>query len=258
MTFSDEVAFEEVSVGNYQNLIREGWETFSGRPSGGYLMALIADAMIRHSGDKFPYSINTNFLTPGVVGNVRAECEIIRSGSQVATIVGKLGGEKPMLQASGVFGDFRYVDTDHLDCSPPEMPEPELCSKVLGDAPFLQKFDRRAHPDDAGGPNRKTPPGSLRGWFRLLGEESITPLGIIFATDAFPPTFRPFTQGAGWAPTIELNVHQVARASTEWLKILFNSRFVTKGLIQEDAKIWDANDRLIAHSRQICLRRDAE
>lgn len=97
MTFSDEVAFEEVSVGNYQNLIREGWETFSGRPSGGYLMALIADAMIRHSGDKFPYSINTNFLTPGVVGNVRAECEIIRSGSQVATIVGKLGGEKPII-----------------------------------------------------------------------------------------------------------------------------------------------------------------
>jgi hypothetical protein len=56
-----------------------------------------------------------------------------------------------------------------------------------------------------------------------------------------------------WVPTLELTVHVRAVPVPGPLRVLFRSRFISGGLLDEDGEMWDASDRLVALSRQISL-----
>ena len=43
------------------------------------------------------------------------------------------------------------------------------------------------------------------------------------------------------------------RPTPGWLRCQFTTRFVTGGFLEEDGEIWDAEDRLVAQSRQLAL-----
>jgi len=93
----------------------------------------------------------------------------------------------------------------------------------------------------------------LRGWFRLPGGEELGSLGLLLASDAFPPTIFNAGLPIGWTPTIELTTHVRRRPQPGWLRIAVETRFVTGGLLEVDGEIWDQADFLVAQSRQLAL-----
>ena len=118
----------------------------------------------------------------------------------------------------------------------------------------MGRVELRLHPDDAGY-SSGAPSGEprVRGWFRLRDGEPIETLGLILATDAFPPTAFNARLPVAWTPTVELTAHVRARPAPGWLRCTFATRFVTGGFLEEDGEIWDGTDRLVAQSRQLAL-----
>ena len=110
------------------------------------------------------------------------------------------------------------------------------------------------HPDDAGFA-RGRPSGQMlvRGWFRHLDDEPIDALGLLQATDAYPPTIFNADLPVAWTPTVELTAHVRARPAPGWLRCAFTTRFVTGGFLEEDGVVWDETGTLVAQSRQLAL-----
>ena len=93
----------------------------------------------------------------------------------------------------------------------------------------------------------------MRGWVRLLDEEPIDSLALLFVADAYPPAVFNSNVPLLWVPTVELTVHVRARPVAGWLRSCFTTRFVSGGFLEEDGEIWDASGRLVAQSRQLAL-----
>jgi hypothetical protein len=76
------------------------------------------------------------------------------------------------------------------------------------------------------------------------------PLLLLLAVDALPPVA--FELGLpGWTPTLELTAHVRARPAPGWLRVSLTSRTMSGGYLEEDAEVWDSEDRLVALSRQL-------
>ena len=166
---------------------------------------------------------------------------------------------KRLLQVLGTFGDVSTpVGPELVDSAPPDLPPPDECIAVeptdTFPPPFMGQVDLRLHPDDAGFANG-APSGEprVRGWFRLRDDEPVDTLGLILATDAFPPTAFNARLPVAWTPTVELTAHVRARPAPGWLRCAFTTRFVTGGFLEEDGEIWDERGHLVAQSRQLAL-----
>ncbi len=120
--------------------------------------------------------------------------------------------------------------------------------------PLMDKVEERIHPDDAvtllGRPSGKP---LMRGWFRLLDGEPITPFALLLVMDAFPPAIFNTELPLAWTPTMEMTTHIRSFDVTGWLRCQFTTRFVTGGFLEEDGEVWDESGRLVAQSRQLAL-----
>ena len=79
--------------------------------------------------------------------------------------------------------------------------------------------------------------------------------GFVLVADSFPPAVLSSQGMVAWVPTIEFSVNIRNLPTTQWLKCIFRTRFITCGLLEEDGEIWDEAGRLIAISRQIAQYR---
>ncbi|MGG8406308.1 thioesterase family protein, partial [Streptomyces sp. 12297] len=92
--------------------------------------------------------------------------------------------------------------------------------------------------------------GEMRAWFALADGRDADPLSLLLAVDALPPTA--FEMGLiGWAPTVELTTHIRCRPAPGPLRVAITTRNLAGGFLEEDAEIWDTDDRLVAQSRQL-------
>ncbi|MEE2892101.1 MAG: hypothetical protein VX766_08175 [Pseudomonadota bacterium] len=76
---------------------------------------------------------------------------------------------------------------------------------------------------------------------------------MLLGLDAFLPTIFNARLPVGWALTVELTCHVRALPVSGWLRARFITPFVTGGFLEEDGEFWDADDRLVAQSRQLAL-----
>lgn len=235
-----------------------GWD-IAGNTNGGVLLATAVRACAEATGRPDPVSVTGHFTAPGRPGPHTVTTVVVKSGRRFATATATVADTdgRGVLTAVATLGELAPSPTVlHLDGAPPDLPPPEACPRTLSDAspPFLARVDLRIHPDDLGW-TRGEPTGvpRLRGWFRLLDDEPVDPVGLVGAADAFPPTVFNAALPVGWTPTVELTVHLRARPAPGWLACAVHTRFVTGGFLEVDGEVWDTAGNLVAQSRQLAL-----
>jgi len=167
-------------------------------------------------------------------------------------------GDAEVLRVLTTFGDLGRLDgPTHITGAPPTLPPENECLRGRaemaggGEVPIAARFDVAVHPDTLGW-RRGRPTGKavLGAWVRFADGRDADPLALTLIVDALPPPV--FDLGAqGWVPTIELTVHVRAIPAPGWLKMWASTRFLQGGYLEEDVEIWDTEDRLVAHSRQL-------
>lgn len=93
----------------------------------------------------------------------------------------------------------------------------------------------------------------MRAYWRLLDDEPVDGIALLLAADSLPPTTFNSGLAVAWTPTLELTVHVRARPRPGWLRLDYRTRFISHGRLEIDGLIWDADDQLVAQSRQLAL-----
>jgi acyl-CoA thioesterase len=140
---------------------------------------------------------------------------------------------------------------------PPAVPAPEDIEPVPQEralVPIAQRFDVRPALGGrlfGGGDEALT-----GGWLRFAeGDPPADAYALAMLADAWIPSpFVRLDRPVG-APTIDLTIHfRAPDVVAEWpVLVVFRSRFSHAGFFEEDGEIWNADGRLLAHSRQLGL-----
>ena len=93
----------------------------------------------------------------------------------------------------------------------------------------------------------------MSGWFDFADGQTIDEYGLILASDSFPPAVFNSGLPVSWVPTVELTVHLRGLPVPGPLAVVFRTRFVSGGVLEEDGEVWDSAGNLVAQSRQLAL-----
>ncbi|MCE9622416.1 MAG: thioesterase family protein [Actinomycetia bacterium] len=241
--------------------IHDGWD-INGNANGGYLLALAASRLRAVSGSPDPLSVTGHYLAPGTPGPVQIDATTVKSGRRFNTVTGQMHRDgKPILQATGVFGDLSQMTDDftHIVGGPPEMPPMDECvprSPVQGVAHVALngRLNVRLRPgDESFMRGERKGDAEMAGWFSFADGRPVDTLALLLACDAFPPAVFHIDLPPGWVPTLEYTVHVRAVPAPGPVRCVFRTHFVQGGFFNEDGEVWDSQDRLVAQSRQLGL-----
>ncbi|NNK85732.1 MAG: thioesterase family protein, partial [Desulfobacterales bacterium] len=226
----------------------------------GYLMAILAKAMMHQSEMRSTPIITANYLGRCEPGEAKILIERISASKQFERFQAQLhqnGKEK--IRA---FGTFASEDIDctleSYEMSEPKITALEKCFPVpeLPNYTLFGQMDIRLDPICTGWMSGKLSDNSeILGWIKFKTERPFDILSILLVADSFPPAVLSSQGMVAWVPTIEFSVNIRNIPTTQWLKCIFRTRFITCGLLEEDGEIWDEAGRLVAISRQIAQYR---
>ncbi len=261
--FANATAVEALDVdqqvgGRFDATVHDGWD-IGGNANGGYLMAIAGRAMAETVG-RPPITLTGHYLRPAPAGPCEIETTVVRSGRRLATVSATLSmNSKPTLTLLGTFGDQQPGGPHREMSGPVDLPSFEDCASE-GEAEgaavpeMMNRVDIRFRPGDGGfRVGEPTGAAEVQGWFALADGELIDAVGLLLASDAFPPPIFNSGLPIGWAPTVELTVHIRGVPSPGPLRCAFRSRFIHDGLLDEEGEIWDSTGALVAQSRQLAL-----
>lgn len=245
-------------AGVWAATVTDRWNIGSA-PNGGYLLALVTRALLADTDQPLSLSVTAHYLSPPQPGPATIRTEVLKAGRRLSVATGGLWqGEREQLRVLGTFGDpDRFEGPSRVGATPPRLPPPESCSpawliSIPTQNEIRHRFDFRLPPDFEWGRPEPGQPLAVAGWIRFADGRQPDPLALVALADAFPPA----AMGMGelrWAPTLELTVHVRNRPAPGWVAGRFSSRFLRRGLLEEDGELWDSTGQLVAHSRQLAL-----
>jgi hypothetical protein len=257
--FDHDILFESDEPLSFCGQITDNW-SINGIADGGYLMAILAKAMMQHSEMKSTPIITANFLNRCEPGDAEILIEKMSASRQFNRFQGSLRQKgKEKIRAFGTFSDEnRECLLESCEASCPEIAELEKCLPVpeIPNYSLFGQLDVRLDPACTGWLSGKLSAKSeSKGYIKFKENRTFDVPSILLIADSFPPAVISSQGMVAWVPTIELSVNIRKIPTTEWLKCSFRTRFITCGLLEEDGEIWDQKDELIAISRQIAQYR---
>jgi acyl-CoA thioesterase len=253
--------------GVYDGDLGVGWQIGAGI-NGGLLLASCGTALrqaFAPDGHPDPFSITAYYLSASRPGPTTLHTQRLRRGRTLSTgsvalvQADERGREVERIRALATYGDLDGLDDDvRTTATPPDLPPVDKCvpndlapPAIRAQATLLDRIDVRLDPGCVGwAVGEPSGRGLLQGWLRLTDQRDPDPLMLLLAADALPPVT--FDLGMfGWTPTLELTVHVRAKPVPGWLRVTHRTRNLAGGLLEEDAEVWDAADRLVAQSRQL-------
>ncbi|THC49623.1 thioesterase family protein [Streptomyces sp. A1499] len=264
--FDRDTAVIRREPGVYDIDLSAGWTIISA-VNGGYLLAVIGRALADALPHADPFTISAHYLTASSPGPAVIRTDVVRAGRTLSTGQASLfqyddeGREIERIRVLASYGDLGALPDDvRTTAEPPAIPPLDQCfgaqdapgdrpvpgSSAIADRLFL-KLDPATLGWALGQPSGK---GEMRAWFGLADGRDADPLSLLLAVDALPPTA--FEMGlTGWVPTVELTVHVRHRPAPGPLRVAITTRNLAGGFLEEDAEVWDSEDRLVAQSRQL-------
>jgi acyl-CoA thioesterase len=260
--FDQDTALTPLDKERFATRISADW-SINRIPNGGYLMALLARAMGQCSDKQVTPIVTANFMARCRPGAAEIRVAPITASAQFSRLQAHLfqdGEEK--IRALGTFA--RSNDScpiERYESGPPQIAPRERCFEIpeMPGYTLFKLIEVRIDPACAGWMTG----GGLaersehRGWIRFKQPRPFDSPALLLAADAFPPPVLASQGMVAWVPTIEFSVSIRRSPQDEWLRGLFRTRFVSCGLLEEDGELWDAEDRLVAVSRQIAQFRPA-
>ncbi|MFG3194711.1 thioesterase family protein [Streptomyces sp. NPDC048208] len=250
--------------GVYDIDLSAGW-TIINAVNGGYLLAVLGRALADTLPHPDPFTVSAHYLTASQPGPAVVRTETVRSGRTLSTGQASLfqydaeGNEVERIRVLASYGDLAALPDDvRTTAVPPAIPPLDRClgpadgpAPVDGSSAITERLVLKLDPATVGwavgAPSGK---GEMRAWFGLADGRDADPLSLLLAVDALPPTA--FEIGlTGWVPTVELTVHVRHRPAPGPLRVSITTRNLAGGFLEEDAEVWDSEDRLVAQSRQL-------
>lgn len=266
--FDRDTAVTRRAPGVYDIDLSAGWTIISA-VNGGYLLAVLGRALADALPHNDPFTISAHYLTASQPGPAVIRTDTVRTGRTLSTGQASLfqydeeGTEVERIRVLASYGDLDTLPDDvRTTARPPVFPPMDQCfgpadgpAPVSGSSAIADRLMLKLDPSTLGwalgAPSGK---GEMRSWFGLADGRDADPLSLLLAVDALPPTA--FEIGLkGWVPTVELTVHVRARPAPGPLRVSITTRNLAGGFLEEDAEVWDAEDRLVAQSRQLARAR---
>ncbi|MGW2599835.1 thioesterase family protein [Streptomyces klenkii] len=249
--------------GAYEAELPSGW-TIGGAVNGGFLLAVLGRGLAAELPHSDPFTITAHYLSVSRPGPAVVRTQTVRTGRALSTGQASLlqydadGAEVERIRVLATYGDLGALSDDvRTTAKPPALPPYEHCLGKEHDdgshplSEIARRLDIRLDPATAGwAAGAPSGRGEMRGWFGLADGRPMDPLALLLAVDALPPTT--FEMGlTGWVPTVELTAHIRCRPAPGPVRIAVTTRNLAGGFLEEDAEIWDSEDRLVAQSRQL-------
>ncbi len=252
--FVEATAARAGADGRYDVDLDAGW-SIGGKPNGGYLLAVVANAALDATGRPHALATSGHFLRPPSGGPAEVRVEVMKRGRTVAAARATLWQEdRPCLDVLVTAGELPTEDPEHVGAACPALPPPEECrARQQDDIPveLLDHVDVRLDPATVPFHQRTGQP-VIRGWMRFHDGADADALALLLAVDVCPPTV--FHLGRmGWAPTVELTCLLRAEPAPGWLAFEARATLLAGGWFDEEATVWDSAGRLVAQSRQLAL-----
>jgi hypothetical protein len=261
--FDDETAVEAIGDGRWRARISAEW-SIGDVPNGGYVQAVALAAIRRSVPHPHPLTVTTHFLRPCAMNaDAVVEVEPIRSGRTVSTASARLVQDgKERLRVLATYGDLAAgVGPSAVSGQAPSLGSPDtyagrtetgLLPGAAGPRPTIAgRIDVRLDPAWVAGMG--TPGGgttAFKAWIRFSDGRPSDAQSLPLLVDALPPAIFGVV-APEWVPTIELTTHVRALPAPGWLRAVVSTRFLVDGLFDEECELWDADDRLVAMSRQL-------
>ncbi|MEV4926750.1 thioesterase family protein [Streptomyces roseoverticillatus] len=261
--FDRDTALTPRGPGVHDAALPAGW-TIGGAVNGGFLLALLGRGLAAELPHPDPFTVTAHYLSVSRPGPALVRTQTVRTGRALSTGQASLlqydedGGEVERIRVLATYGDLGALSDDvRTTAKPPAIPPYEHClGKEHGDgshplSEIARRLDIRLDPATAGwAAGAPSGRGEMRGWFGLADGRPMDPLALLLAVDALPPTT--FEMGlTGWVPTVELTAHIRCRPAPGPVRIAITTRNLAGGFLEEDAEVWDSEDRLVAQSRQL-------
>jgi len=224
-------------------------------PHGGYLMALIANAMQRVSRKTSTPIITANFARRCAPGAVEVVVEPISDSNQFERYEARLiQDNEEKIRALGTFSRLEDGGEQSRETTPPRVAPIENCHRMPA-MPGYSLFDQinvDLDPECAGWmAGRLTQRSEHRGWFGFRAARDLDNAAVLLAADAFPPPVFASRGMVAWVPTLEMSVAILNVPGGRRLKCVFHTPRIHNGILHEDGELWDESGQLIAVSRQI-------
>lgn len=260
--FERDTAVTRISESTFEARLDRAWWIVRG-PNGGYLAAILVRAMEATIGDpeRSLRSLTVHYLRPPAEGAATVATTIERTGRGLSTITARLeqGGTLQSV-ATAAFAKPRG-GAEMLHATPPNVPPPEECAvRALGGVPMQAQLDKRIAIGPASfDPSERTREARTGGWLRLAEPTALDAALLAAYTDAWPPAVFASSETpplTGGVPTVDLTVHvrsplPFSVAPDDFVLVVFRTRYVSDGFLEEDGEIWTRDGRLLAHSRQL-------
>ncbi len=225
-------------------------------PNGGYLMAVAGRMLCASLACPDPLSLTGHYLQPAQPGKVTGQVELLRRGRRMsfAAVTLSQAGRGAIARFTGVFGDLsEQAGETRIEGVAPRLPPPAACEPI---EPVVievaRRFERRIAPGSAGwlgqGAGARA---ELCAWVRFADGRDQDVHSLALTADALPPPLLAVYGARGWIPTMELTVQIRARPATGWLLCRTRTRYLTRGLLENDGEFWDEQGELVALARQL-------
>ncbi|MFC5727969.1 MULTISPECIES: thioesterase family protein [Nocardioides] len=253
----DAVASVRTGGRGHRVQVTADWNTANNTPNGGYVQALILQAVLQESHHPDPLSVSITYFRPASPGGADIDIREVRVGRRVSTYDAVLTQEgREIAHAVVSTHDWDAAGTvEHTPHGAPDVPKPEDChdlgALIPVGMPILDRYTYRA-PEVTGWLTGE-PTGTTESlcWIRAADERPVDALLAGAMVDAFPPVTAEIGHLA--SATIQLTVQFRRRPETVWALGHVVTRHVIAGYHDEDVELWDEQGRLIALSRQLAI-----
>ncbi len=258
--FDQDIAVEPLAENRFGAIIRENWWVGRG-PNGGYIAAILLNALGEVAPQRPPRSLSVHYLRPPAAGPAEVAVTVERQGRAASFLSARLEQEgKVSVTALAAFSDpweGPSYEAYEMPAARPPGELPRLTPEEQNLPAFFHNYE--AVPAIGSPPFRSAEEPVTGGWIRSREPRALDPPLAAAILDAWIPTAFIVLDRAHRAPTLDLTIHfrsplpPPGSEPGDWYLSVFRSGLARDGFFDEDGELWSADGRLLAQCRQLAL-----